>query len=299
MTIFLGQSNMGWSESYYVNGASLSAVAVTLDAFLSKRATLLTDIHQFDGVRVSIEGSNRQSKIMTPGPNQIAPGVYITVPAGGSYPVGSSGIKYDQVRVCMQTSLSKLGVNIGLRYFDGIPDALTQTENRTLDFGNPPEWWNRWKQFLIFWIQYGFAIKTLDKTLANPEKQIIKWILRAAEPNVLGLVVSNVVPLAVGIGDRVNVRAVRNKYSGLRTPNGVWVVDQVVDVPADNQQIVYLRGATAFDPSLIKTLGFVRKSVFQYVVPDIIEPVRAGIHKRGKRFGTPRGRARVIHYANS
>jgi len=299
VTLMLGQSNMGWSESYYYTASSASALAAPLTEFLNYRAALLTNIHQFDGVRLSIEGDHRKSKLMTNGPNQITPSVVITVPPQGTFPTGQTPLKYDQVRACVQTILAKDGINIGLRYFDGVPDELTATENATLNFGNPPEWWSRWKQFQNIWIARGWAIRLLDKTGANPEKPIIAWVLRATEPNVLGFVTNNVAPLALSIGDKVNVRGVRNKFTGIRTPNGTWVVDQVVDGPGIDAVTVYLRGATAFDPANIKTLGFARKVIYQYVVPDVIESVRAGIHKRGKRFGTPRGRSRVIHYANS
>ncbi len=299
ITAFFGQSNMGWSESYYYGTDSLTQLADQVNVLLQSRVDLLTTIHEIDGVRISIEGDHRKSKLVTAGPNEISPGVFINVPAKGTYPGGSQAIKYDQVRACMQIILAKTGVNLGRRYFDGVPDELTATENDSLNTGNPPLWWSKWNSFRSMWKNRGFAIKCLDKTAGNPERQIIRWVLRDTAPNVLGAVLNSAFALEVGVGDNIFVRGVKNKYSGIRSPNGKWVVDSIAVDDIAGTQTIYLRNATAFDPNIIKVLGFARKAKYVYTVPDVIETSRAGIHKRGKRFGTPVGRTATIRYANS
>ncbi len=299
ITVFFGQSNMGWSESYYYDSSTLDTLASAINILLQTRVDLLTTIHEIDGVRISIEGDHRRSKLATAGPNEISPGVFLNIPAKGTYPGGSQAIKYDQVRACMQIILAKTGVNLARRYFDGVPDELTATENDSLNTGNPPVWWAKWKEFIRLWKARGFSIKCLDKTGDNPERQIIRWVLRDTAPNVLGAMLNSAFALTVGVGDNIFIRGVKNKYSGIRSPNGKWVVDQVTVDDIGGTTTYWLRNATAFDPNIIKVLGFARKAKYVYTIPDVIETSRAGIHKRGKRFGTPVGRTPVIRYANS
>lgn len=297
-TMFFGQDKLGWSETYYKQATSVTEIAPQLTAFMASRCAILTDIHKVDAVRMSTEGNQRQSKLFTPGPAEIAPGVFCTLPFQGSYPVGSQRLAYDQVRACIQLDLSKLGIRQSIRYLDGIPDETTATENASLNFGNPPVWWNLYRQWITYWKNNGWAIKFYDKSGGNPERRIDRWVVRAAAPNIAGIVVNDATPVDVVVGDRLKIRGVKMKYDGIRSPNGTWIVDEVLAPAVPGTQTIYLRSATDFDTTLIKSLGFARKLKFDYLVPDVIEGLRAGIHKRGKRFGTPLGRKKTIRYAN-
>ena len=77
---------------------------------------------------------------------------------------------------------------------------------------------------------------------------------------------------------------------GLQSPNKTWIIDGTeVDTP-NAQRTIWLRGTEGFDPTTFLTLGKIRAVQYAFTVPTWYEPIRVGIHKRGKPFGSPVGR---------
>jgi len=259
---------------------------------------MMANFQGCDGVRISEEGANRKPRLLVPGNNPLGNAVNsILVPPNGTYVQASDAITWDQVRTCLQLAFEKDGNRIALRYLAGIPDQVTLTENPTFNFDGAPRWANEYNQWRIEYLNKGWSIKMLLKDGTNPERAISNWQLKAGDPSILGCTIAGTGTLAVVAGDAVNVRAVRMSADGLRSPNGLWIVESVDESIPLNRTIIYLRNAVGFDPANIKKLGFIRKRVFQYVSPTFFSAVRAGIHKRGKAFSSPRGRRKVIRYA--
>ena len=61
---------------------------------------------------------------------------------------------------------------------------------------------------------------------------------------------------------------------------------------------IWLRDTDRFDPATFKTLGKFRLEMYTFTALDGFNYVRMGIHKRGKPFFSPRGRAKTLRYAN-
>lgn len=298
ITTFFSQANMGWSETWWKNASSMTELAPILSRFLDHRNDLLTTYHNVIGVRVAIEGDARKSRLWTPGRSEIVAGVNIDVPATGDFPIASPMPEWDQVRSIMQYDNVRLGVTLGKRYLSGMPDLTSKTEPQTIDGINPKEWWKKWQQYTNFIRTNGFGVKILDKTGANPERNITKWVTRALAPNIAGAVTDLAASLSVVVGDKVMVRASKMKSQGTKPINGTWVVDSITEDAIANSRTIFLRGTELYDVEKIKTLGKIRKVAYDLAVPDVIDWVRAGIHKRGKPSNSPRGRTTRKTYSD-
>jgi len=298
ITTFFSQANMGWSETWWKTASGLSELAPSLSRFLDHRNDLLTTFHNVIGCRVAIEGDARKSRLFTPGGSEIAPGVNVIVPATGDYPTESPMPNWDQVRAVMQFDTVRQGITLGKRYLSGMPDLTSKTEPNTIDGTKPTEWWKKWLQFTNFIKTNGYAVKILDKTGANPERKITKWVTRALAPNIAGVVTDIALSVNVVQGDKVMIRGSKMKSQGTKPINGTWVVDQVTEDGIAGTKTIFLRGTELYDVEKIKTLGKIRKQAYEYAVPDIIDWVRGGIHKRGKPSNSPRGRSTRKTYSD-
>lgn len=298
ITQFFSQANMGWTETWWKEQSDFRDLAPIISRFLDHRNTLLTTMHNVIGVRVSEEGKVRKSRLFTPGFNDVGAGASITVPASGDYPQTSEFVEWDQVRAVMQYDTIRDGVTLGKRYLSGMPDLTSRTEPGTIDGSKPAKWWEHWRSYCNFIKSNGFAVKILDKRDSNPEKKIVKWVTRALAPNIAGVVTKLTESVNVAVGDKVLIRASKMKTQGTKPINGNWVVDSVVDSDPDQTRTIFLRGTELYDVDKIKTLGNIRKLAYDYAVPQLIDWVRAGIHKRGKPSNSPRGRTTRKTYSD-
>lgn len=298
VTQYFNQANMGWSETWYKAAGNMTSLARELTAMLDYRNDLLTNRHNVLAVRVSEEGSNRKSRLFLPGDTKVdGTGVIVAMGSRGDYPEQGTVLQYDQVRACLQLELSIGSERLSMRYLAGIPDAVTKTEAATIDRLAEAKWWEFFDQYCRYMVSAGWSIKTQDKGVGNPERNVVRWVIQAAAPSQLGFSVPTGSALTVNVGDKVQVRGVRMHYDGVRAPNGTWYVDAISETAVPDHVTYYLRGATGFDASLIKVTGKVRKNLYTYVVPTTMREFRAGIHKRGRPFGSPRGRRKTIRYA--
>lgn len=298
ISTFFSQSNMGWSETWWKSASSLSELAPIVSRFLDHRNDLLTTYHNVIGCRIAIEGDARKSRLFTPGSSEVGPGINVIVPAVGDYPIASPLVEWDQVRAVMQYDTVRLGVTLGKRYLSGMPDLTSKTEPATINGTTPANWWDKWRQYINFIKTNGFAVKILDKTAGNPERKIVKWVTRALAPNIAGAVTAIAESVNVVVGDKVLIRGTKMKSQGTKPINGTWVVDQVEEDALAGTKTIFLRGTELFDVEKIKTLGKIRKQAYEYAVPDIIDWVRGGIHKRGKPSNSPRGRTTRKTYSD-
>lgn len=289
-TMFFGQAETGWSETYWASAGSQSGFTTILQPVLNARASLLTDIHYILGVRVSEVGSARKSRVFTPGENAVDFQTFLNVPAAGMYPTPNAQTQWDQIRACGHLYWLNAGNLLGLRYLAGIPDITSKTEPDTIDITKPAQWWRNFRTWGTALTAGGFAIRTLDKGAGNPEQRINNWVTQVAAPQILGAQISSPPGILLNPGDKVQIRGVKMRASGLQSPNKLWVVDSSVTNAGLGIQTVYLRGALGIDPSDIKSLGYIRKVLYTYPAIETGQIRSVGIHKRGKPYGSPRGR---------
>ena len=294
VTHYFGQGRTGWSETWWYPPGLGSTFWGKLQSMTEKRCDLLVANHTLLAVRVTVEGANRFTRLINAGgPTAIdAAGPIITLPGRGKEDGLGTRVEGppDQVRAAMHLEVVKAGQRIGLRYLAGFPDSISKTEDLTLDKTVNTIWWDlfaAWRQEIV---DNGWAIKLLDKGTGFPLTNVITYRLRVAAPSVLGVVIPLAAPFTHTPGMRVLLQGVRMVRKGLDSPNGQWYIDGIeTDVP-NSLRTIWLRGTEGFDPDTFLTLGKLRAKQEGFQTPSWLEPVRVGIHKRGKPFGSPVGR---------
>lgn len=292
--MYFGQAQTGWSETWwYPNGRSTTFYG-KLQSMVNKRVSMLAANHSLLAIRLTDEGANRFTRlIVAGGSTALDAGLpVITLPGRGREDGGGSNVEGppDQVRAALHMEVIRDAQRIGLRYLAGFPDDISLTENPTLNTNFAKKWWELFGQWREEIIENGWAIKALNKGTDFPLMPVLTYRLRTAAPSVLGVVVNSGLPFTNTIGQKVALQGVRMTRKGLESPNRTWIIDGVeVDVPT-SQRTIWLRGTEGFDPSTFLTLGKVRAVSYYYQAPSWLEPIRVGIHKRGKPFGSPVGR---------
>lgn len=294
VTMYFAQEQTGWSETWWYPAGRGTAFYSKLQALCNKRVDLLAANHRLLAVRVTDEGANRFTRLFLAGGQTAVDGngPIINIPGRGGENGAGSSVEGppDQVRAALHLEVIRDAQRIGLRYLAGIPDKLSLTENPTLGKGVVTIWWDMFNSWRSELLQGGWAIKALAKGGANPLINVLTYRIRAAAPSVLGVVIPSAQPWTNGVGSKVALQGVRMTRKGLESPNGTWIVDGTeVDTPA-GQRTVWIRGTEGFDPNTFLTLGKVRAVAYEYQVPTWFEPIRVGVHKRGKPFGSPVGR---------
>lgn len=292
--MYFGQAQTGWSETWYYPGGRNTLFYSRLQAMVTKRVDMLSANHNLLAVRMSEEGASRFTRlILAGGPTAIdVTGGSITLPVRGKEDGIGSNVEGppDQVRSAIHMEVINGGQRIGLRYLAGFPDDISLTENPTLNSNFAKKWWSLFGLWRTELLAGGWAIKALNKGVAFPLTDVLTYRLRAAAPAVLGVVISSAATWTHTVGMKVALQGVRMTRKGLDSPNGTWIIDDVeVNAPLA-QRTIWLRSTEGFDPTTFLTLGKVRAVSYYYQIPSWLEPIRVGIHKRGKPFGSPVGR---------
>lgn len=294
VTMYFGQEQTGWSESWWYPPGRSTVFWSKLQAFAERRVALLNANHRLLAVRVTDEGANRFTRLLLGGQETALDiiGGNITLPGRGKEDGTGSTVEGppDQVRAAMHVEVLLNAQRIGLRYLAGFPDTISLTENPTLNKGGATVWWQLFQLWRVGMVNDGFAIKALDKGVAFPLIPVVNYRLRAAAPSVIGVVVNSTLNFANVVGQKVALQGVRMTRRGLTSPNGLWYIDAIeVDQP-NALRTIWLRGTEGFDSSTFLTLGKIRAVSYSLITPTWLEPIRVGIHKRGKPFGSPVGR---------
>lgn len=296
ITTGYGQANMGWSETWWISGDA-PAVVGTLNKELTLRAQMLWDYDYFIGVRIATEGSRRKS-IYLPAGTRFWPesGTNVIIPATGARTGTGLATRADQVRAAMQLRVTYAGGLQTLRYLVGVPDSISSTEPATDDLAGNPDWVQKYQAWRDAIVNDGWMIKALERAPGQPEPLIRSMQLQEAAPGLVGVGVLTGETIGAVPGDRVHIRGQRKKPSAhdKRTMNGVWVVDSVNTTLVTGQVIYFLRNSEGIDPTQFRYLGTVQKQAYVFADVTAINVHRVGIHKRGRPFGSPRGR-RLTH----
>lgn len=293
-TMYFGQGRTGWSETWWYPPGLSGSYYSKLQSMVKKRCDMLTTNHTLLAVRVTVEGANRFTRLINAGgPTAIdAGGPVINLPGRGKEDGTGARVEGppDQVRAAMHLEVIKAGQRIGLRYLAGFPDTISKTEDLTLDKEVNTVWWDLFDIWRREIVDNGWAIKLLDKGTAFPLTNVITYRLRAAAPSVLGAVIPIGAAFTHTPGQKVLLQGVRMTRRGLDSPNGEWYIDAIEPNVDAGTRTIWLRGTEGFDPDTFLTLGKLRAKQEGFQVPTWLEPVRVGIHKRGKPFGSPVGR---------
>lgn len=287
-----GQNNIGWSETWWLTGEA-PGVANVINQMMIYRAEMLWDTDYWVGVSVAQEGSRRKSQFFPAGTRYwTAAGKNLIIPTRGTQTGTSAAKRQDQVRAALQLRLQFNGGYSTLRYLCPVADGLTTTEGVPDDLQGNPAWveaFNQWREFMV---TSGAQIKGLIPAPDNPERTIRNMYLQEAAPGLIGVGVLTADALDLTTSARVHIRGQKKKPSNpdQRTMNGVWVVDSVNTTQVSGQVIYYLRNTEGIDPTSFRFLGTVQVEKKTFYDVESLTVHRAGIHKRGRPFGSPRGR---------
>lgn len=297
VTYFFGQASSGWSETWWHPDGLTTSLWDRITSFAEKRVAMLNTHHNLLAARVSEEGANRFTRLVLAGKRTRIDngGKDVTLPGRGKEDGVGGDIEGppDQVRSAMQIEVIRLGKRIGLRYLAGFPDDISLTEPATLNTDFAKQWWKLFGAWRLQVINDGWTIKELDKGAGFPLIAVQTYRLREAAPSVLGVVISSAQPFPNVVGQKVALQGVRTVSRGGWSPNGTYFIDGIDNNEMTGQRTIWLRGSEGYDPSDFATLGKVRAVSYTYVAPTWLEPLRVGVHKRGKPFGSPVGRRKI------
>ncbi len=294
VTMYFQQGSSGWSETWWYPPGRNTTFWSKLSDLAYKRVDMLAANHALTHVRVTDEGANRFTRLFIAGKTTRidGDGTSINLPGKGKEDGAGGSIEGppDQVRACVHNEIVVGGQRAGLRYLAGIPDDISQTEPETLNPTFTKFWYALYSAWRLRIITDGWAIKNLAKGVDNPLIDVVTYRIRAAAPSVLGVVIPGAAAFAGVPPQKVLLQGVRMIRKGLDSPNGTWIIDGVEPDTPVGQRTIWLRGTAGFDPTDFFTLGKVRLKTDQFTLPTWIEPIRVGIHKRGRPFGAPVGR---------
>jgi hypothetical protein len=294
VTTIWNQSVMGVSETWYTPDQSDASIQKTIQQMIALRSNCMYQIQPFVGIRVSLYGAKRQSKVILPPGGPLAdPFNFLQVPATGTLPGGTSTTRPDQLRAVIQLTIAYNNTRRTLRYLSGIPDAYSVTEPATFNPGAAGAWGTAFDQWRSYLVNTGWQIQARLLTGDYTPAPVIGVTVQAAAPSLLGIVVVAATAPAFAQGQKVALSHFRPK-KGTRdlTVNGMWTIDSVNTTLVPGNLIVYLRNSSGIDPDSVR---FTANSTIQRVGYGLfpvqsINPYRVGIHKRGRPSLAPRGR---------
>lgn len=305
VTLGLGSTWMGASESYYSNqsGSQLWQAVANLAA---ARAALAFQDTYFTGVRVGLVNidnngqvrGQRSSFFFLPGTTTVpGNGATLTLPGRGTMTQTSAGSYRDQWRSVLQW-LIRYNANTSqkIRYMSGIPDDIIQREPTSVNSGVAGPWWTAWGKWQAE-LKTEWNILARQNTGVFAPTPVTGLVLQQAAPGLVGVQVLSTTAPAFQQGLPVALKGFRPaKGKRASTMNGKWIVDSIDTTSSSGNLLIYLRGSAGIDPSQQRITGNSTIQNVGYAVTPInyVGYVRAGIHKRGRPLGSPRGRRLII-----
>lgn len=294
VSLMWNQSVMGVAETWYTPDQSQNSLQKTIETMLALRSQCLFRIQPFVGVRLSLYGAKRQSKVILP-----PSGVFLDsfnplqVPASGTLAGSGQTTRPDQLRAVIQCTIGYSDTRRTIRYFSGVPDGFTVTEPATFDPGAAGQWGTAFQAFRSYITDNGWQIQARQITGAYAAVPVNGVSVQAAAPSLIGIstVAASAPPFIVG--ERVALSHFRPK-KGTRglTMNGMWTIDSINNTLVPGNVIVYLRGSAGIDPDSIRftASSTIQRVGYQLYPVQEFNLYRVGIHKRGRPSLAPRGR---------
>lgn len=314
VTMHFQHSYFGFSETWYLPNASYGSLLPKLRKMYDARNSLLEQQYSTLAIRIAKEDNTRHSRLLVTGDNDTSDmgvknfpvwdrGAYTDETAPPSWTFGPDNS--DQTRAALQMQGLVGGKRVCLKYMAGVPDFVSLTEPKTVKDKDNGIWWGLFADYVKKIVNDGWCIKSLNKLQtaagdlpANPLVPVIGWAQRSTAPSILGMQMQLALPFSGVQGDRIILQGVRMKADGIKSPNGKWLIESVQTDSTTQVRTIWLRDTERHDPSTFKTLGKFRRELYTYTPLDNLDSVRMGIHKRGKPFFSPRGRAKTLRYAS-
>lgn len=298
VTQYFSQANFGWSETWWKTVSAYGDLRLPVATLMLRRANMLGTQVNTIGLRISEEGNQRSTRLYEPGASDwVKGGPVIIVPRTGNIvdaDFGQGIVGFDQVRACLRYEVLSGTKRLAFRYLCGIPDAVSATESAVTRFTEPAFWWDFYQAWRD-WLLANFLIKATRSGADTDFKDIDAWTRSDAAPGNLILQIASDFTPPLKKSNRIYVSQAKMKASGIRSPNGQWIVESVTP-GVGTTVLVELRQSEIIDINYIKYLGKVRAVVKQFVPFSDLFPFRVGTHRRGGPFGQLRGRARSKLY---
>jgi len=300
VTPMFNQSVMGWSETYYTRGnVSPSSMATQITTLMDQRTSIMWSNQEVVGIRIADLGTSpgplltkRKSVFFTPG-NWPFPGTnsVMTIPHRGKNLLSGvlTGSHPDQVRAALHMRLTYGGGFNTIRYLVGFPDIDSHTEPGNLNFNGDPSWLPKWLAF-IGHLSSVWAIRARTPISVDPKVPVENLVTQESAPSLLGVVVDAATSPSYSTGTKIHLEGFRPRDRGHISLNGKYYVASVNTTLMAGKRIYYLRGVSGQVPDDWKILGTVQKVDYGIYPIEGIEPIRIGIHKRGRPSAAPRGR---------
>lgn len=299
VTLGMQQATIGPTESYVTPDGTLDTLQGIISDMINLRQDLLYENVNITGARVALVNPRRRSVFYPPGTHApFAAAPPLIVPSQGELPVNiNQGRHGDQARACLQIRLRFSGDRTVLRYFSLIPDRVTSAEPSPPIFSGPTAAWKTaFDTFCNFLISGAWAVRARDLPPgSDPQNPVAltaikSWVRSSGAPMNVGLVVDALPAPGIAQGAFVQVSNVRRRGTDRLSYNGRYFVEEVNTTQLPGKIVFYLRGTEAIDPDSIKLPGTVYPIRYAFFAIQKIEPVRVGVHKRGKPLGSPVGR---------
>lgn len=298
VTYMWNHSVMGVSETYWTKDETGGAALLDVQRMLSLRSQFMYVDDYTVGVRIAIEGATRNSVALIP-PSGIFPGVgqYMNIPVAGVIPEVPTVKSESQLRQTMQQRLSFADTRTAIRYISGVDSSIVFTEPATLNFNGSSSWYKAWQAFKSYLIQNGWQIRAQVLPPAATVNNVIGVVQQGAAPGLIGIQIS-IPPTFSGIkGNKIALHGMRAaKGTKGSTMNGTWFIDSVDSTALPAYLTLYLRGSAGIDPEAQRFTDktTVRLVTYAFYPIQAIEPLRVGIHKRGRPSLAPRGRRLTV-----
>lgn len=295
VTLVWAQNVMGVSETLYTPSVDTDTGVFLVNELLQARIQCMFDNQLIQGVRIAQWQTKRRSVMIIP-PGGYFPGTKtaVTVPTRGFLKADVSAPTPAQLRDVLQFRCTYGSDRSVMRYLSGVPAQDIGPEPGTFLFQNSGAWLAGWNAYQGVITNRGWAVQGRDRSSAAGPYQVVGITQQTASPGLIGIILRSSLAPTFNMGDKIYTQGFRPK-KGTRAPtlNGHWYLSSVDTTSQPGFTILYLRNSQGIDPNQQNFTDKTAVYTNAYVLYSIsaIQPVRIGIHKRGRPFSCPRGRS--------
>lgn len=290
----------GPSESYISkNFSTRGAFSTALQRLVDRRNDILPGNIQWAGIRISQVSEptinvRRRSKLFPPGSyTEAQAGYTLFVPPNGTYGLGTGNTAPDQARACLQISMRYNEDRFSIRYLSYVPDNILHNEPASVDFALNGAWLTAFNVFVGELTGENWQIQARKTGGVFDPQPISEWVQADAVGSNLGIAIPSGTALPSGKGDKIHVKNVVRKGTDKLSYNGKYIVKDVNTTLVPGYVVYYLDGTGTGNAKSIKLPGNVAPVALDFYNIQGVSPLRAGVHKRGKSFASPRGRRKT------
>jgi hypothetical protein len=292
VTMLFQDDQFGISESHLLplsNSLGSNELAYAT-ALVKARMSLMGANVVFVGARLSVEGTYRDSQVLTQFDIPNPP----TFPLNTSGPNGAESGLPDQAKSCVEVRKEATPLHHTTLYLAGVPDGLITEFPRGPNVVNYPAWLTNFNAYRTILLgstpQWGMAVRNYTGSYAPIA---IQGFNNAGPGGQLGFFV-NGSPAGYVQGATVQVRQTTRTNVAYPTPNGKWVIGSVAqNTPVAGQTSFYLNGSNNVIATTIIKFGNALLLDYLPAQYSTIKYVGQTTRKRGNRSLVPVARRRI------